>query len=245
MPTDAARKLELNLPQPTTTTNTWTRVLTASQMKALLRSGMKQRDTVILAAPKVTTLDRRETQITAVEIKTILDSIKQEALTPPGVQSTNGIQAQPFVTSQLSLGPTLDVVPSVAPDNSTIHLTATVKMTEFLGYGTTPRNKKKTRVWIDGKKHEVLTPLPTYFTREMQASFDVRDGQTLVLGNPTITAVSRQPNGLSVTNSLPEDGGKRLLIFITPTIIDPAGNPIHAAGKEPVLVDQYRGQSVK
>src|SRR5690349_8429223 len=120
MPTDAARKLELNLPQPTTTTNTWTRVLTASQMKALLRSGMKQRDTVILAAPKVTTLDRRETQITAVEIKTILDSIKQEALTPPGVQSTNGIQAQPFVTSQLSLGPTLDVVPSVAPDNSTI-----------------------------------------------------------------------------------------------------------------------------
>jgi len=43
----------------------------------------------------------------------------------------------------------------------------------------------------------------------------------------------QQSNGQSVTNAIPEDLGKRLLVFMTPTIIDPAGNPIHTSGNEP------------
>src|SRR5439155_18276039 len=38
MPTDAARKLGLDLPPPNATTNSWTRVLTAAQMRTLLRA---------------------------------------------------------------------------------------------------------------------------------------------------------------------------------------------------------------
>ena len=66
----------------------------------------------------------------------------------------------------------------------------------------------------------------------MQASAAVYDGQTLVLGGPTVTQVLQQSNSQSVTNAIPEDPGKRLLVFITATLIDPAGNPIHTSGHE-------------
>jgi hypothetical protein len=47
-----------------------------------------------------------------------------------------------------------------------------------------------------------------------------------------------------VANAVPEDAGKRLLVFITPTIIDPAGNPIHVSGKEPFPADTPPPQQV-
>jgi hypothetical protein len=56
----------------------------------------------------------------------------------------------------------------------------------------------------------------------MQAAVEVYDGQTLVLANPQMTVVSKQSTGESVTNAVPEDPGQRRLVFITPTIIDPA-----------------------
>ena len=53
------------------------------------------------------------------------------------------------------------------------------------------------------------------------------------MANPRVTIVSKQPTGEAVTNAVPEDAGKRLLVFITPIIIDPAGNPIHASDNAP------------
>jgi hypothetical protein len=49
----------------------------------------------------------------------------------------------------------------------------------------------------------------------------VPDGHTLALGIPM------NPAGEPVEK--PGDGRKRLVLFITPTLIDPAGNPVHAS----------------
>ena len=76
-------------------------------------------------------------------------------------------------------------------------------------------------------------PRASIRARLMQASIDVYDGQTLALANPQVTVISRQPGGESVTNTIPEGAGKRLIVFLTPTIIDSAGNPIHTPGNEP------------
>jgi type II secretory pathway component HofQ len=82
-------------------------------------------------------------------------------------------------------------------------------------------------VWVDGKEQKIVLPLPITRTRQMQTTVAVPDGQTLVLGNPIQTVVRKQPNGQSVTSTSPENIEKRLLVFVTPTVIDPAGNPIH------------------
>ena len=151
--------------------------------------------------------------------------------------STNGTQGQPFLTSGISCGPTLNLTPTVATDGYTIHLLATPIVTEFVGYDTTLDGARKKSVWIDGKRKNVAVPLPGLRTRRMQAAADVYDGQTLLLANPQATLISKQLTGQSVTNTIPEDAAKRLLVFITPIITDPAGNPIHAPGKEPFSAD--------
>src|SRR5439155_20304353 len=99
--------------------------------------------------------------------------------------------------------------------------------------------------WVDAEERESVVPLPIFRTRKMAASADVYDGQTLVLGNPMVTVVSQQHDGQSTANAIPEAAGKRLLVFITPTLIDPAGNPIHARGLEPFPPDRIPAQLSK
>ena len=168
----------------------------------------------------------------------IVTGIDPKALAPPGVQSTESDPAQPYLTSQVPCGPALDVVPTVGGDGYTIRLAALPQVTEFLRYDTTLDGAKETRVWVDGRQQQLPLPRPITRRRSMHAAVDVYDGQTLVLANPQVTAVSKQPTGESVTNAVPEDAGKRLLAFITATIIDPAGNPIHIPGKEPLPADK-------
>jgi general secretion pathway protein D len=88
------------------------------------------------------------------------------------------------------------------------------------------------------------TILPTFRVRQLVTSVNVYDGQTVVLaglhsegtqtekdkvpvlGDPS--QASRLPHSESSTN-----GRRRLLIFITPTIIDPAGNRVHTDEEMP------------
>ncbi|PYK02778.1 MAG: hypothetical protein DME23_00985, partial [Verrucomicrobia bacterium] len=237
MPTDAARKLGLDLPPPGATSNTWTRVLTAVQMQTFLRSALQQAGADILSAPKITTLSGRQTQIQAVEIKDIVNSINPQAFNPPGVRSTNGVPAQPYLTGQIPVGPTLDMVAYVAADGYTIHLSAIPQVTEVSDAATASQFVPTVVIGAGGAQPGVpITgplPLPIMRTRQMAAGADVYDGQTLVLANPMVIKISQPPGGQSVTNSVPEDSRKRLLVFITPTLIDPAGNPIHTKDNLP------------
>jgi type II secretory pathway component GspD/PulD (secretin) len=245
LPTEAVRQLGFDLPPPDLASNTWTRILTAAQTRAVLHAAGQFAGVDILSAPRITTLSGRQSQIQAVDIRTVVTGIDPKALTPPGVQSTNGVPAQPYFTSQVSSGPTLDVVPSVGADGYTIHLAALPQVTEFLRYDTTLNGAKETRVWVDGRQQQVPLPRPITCHRSMHAAVDIYDGQTLVLANPQVTIVSEQPSGESVTNAVPEDAGKRLLVLITPRIIDPAGNPIHVSGKEPFPTDKPPPQQVR
>ena len=235
----AIQKLGLDVPPPGRSTNNWARVLTAAQMrKLLLHKTLQQEGADVLSAPSVTTLSGRATQIQTVEMKTIVSAAKKEALTPPGIRSTNGIAAQPYLTAQIASGPTLEVTPFAAADGYTIHLDAHPRVTEFLGYDIRLDDAGKQRLWIDGHEESGALPLPRVRTRQLQASLDVYDGQTLVLGNPVVLLTAQQPDGQSVTNRLSEDPGKRLLVFVTPRLIDPAGQPIHSRGNEPFRVDE-------
>ena len=215
-------------------------------MQTVLRAARQVAGADILADPKVTTLSGRQTQITAVEIKTIVNGVKPEALTSPGAQSTNGVTAQPYVTGQIPVGPTLDLVPYVAADGYTIHLSPIAQVTEVLDALTASQFVPTVIIGAGGAQPGApitgQLPLPIFRTRKMATSADVYDGQTLVLGNPMVTMVSQQHDGQSTTNAIPEVAGKRLLVFITSTIIDPAGNPIHAPGNEPFPPDRIPSQ---
>jgi type II secretory pathway component GspD/PulD (secretin) len=237
MPTETAGELGLDLPPPDAASETWTRILTAAQTRTVLRKAEQLQAVTILSAPKITTLSGRQTQIQVSDVNNIAKS-RAETLTPPGLQSNNRLTARPELASEVQPGQTLDVLPLVDADGCTIRLSALSQATELLRYDNTPDGVIQTRLKAAAKDREARLSLSIIralilLTRRMQAVIDVYDGQTLVLGKPKVTFTFQQPDGEPVGFAFPEDTGKRLVVFITPTIIDPAGNPIHTPGKEP------------
>jgi type II secretory pathway component GspD/PulD (secretin) len=231
LPSDAAAKLGLDLPLVTARSNNWTRVLTAEQMSKALTAAEQLNGVDVLTAPKVTTLSGRQTQIQITEIQTIVSGIKPEAFSGEGIRSSNGVEAQPMITSQVPVGPILNLIPRVGDDGYTIRLFAVPTCEEFLGYDTNEADEVQIRV--DGKEEKVVMPMPRFRKRLMHASAAVYDGQTLVLGCPTRTLITKRRDGTSERTSIAEEPDKRLLVFVTATIIDPAGNRVHAPGNLP------------
>jgi len=243
MPTETAGDLGLDLPSSSRTSKTWTRVLTAAQARAVLHAAKQRAGVDILSAPKITTLSGRQAQIQVSDVDNVVKGLRAEPLTPPGLQSTNRVAAEADLASAVRPGLTLDVLAHVRPDGYTIQLSAQSQTAELLRYDNTPDGVLKTRLKAGDKNRAVGVPLmriqsQILRTRRMEAAIDVYDGQTLVLANPKVTFTSVQGIGELVTDAVPEDAGKRLLVFITPTMIDPAGNPIHMLGKEPFPADK-------
>jgi general secretion pathway protein D len=113
---------------------------------------------------------------------------------------------------------------------------------EFLGYAEGQTNR--VTVYVNGKRKQVSAPQPRFRMAQMSSAVNVRDGETLVLGGLISERILTMKDGVPVLGDLPLLGRlfrseskntqkRNLLVFITPTIIDPAGNRVHAAEKTP------------
>ena len=52
-----------------------------------------------------------------------------------------------------------------------------------------------------------------------------------MLGNLPTTEIAKQPNGEFLTTDVTGNNTNFLFVFVTPTIIDPAGNRVNPAGR--------------
>ncbi len=230
----------------------FTGILTDPQFRVVIRA-LEQRDGAeALSDSQVTTMSGRQTQIQAVDIQYIAvqQNVNQTATgggAAGAVGATGGGVGQIGTTivpttTAVPLGPTLDVVPYVSADGYTIQMTIIPSVLEFLGYddpgqfgiqaqsagGTTGASQPLTAV----------LPLPHFRLRQVTTSAIVWDGQTIVLGGLITEAVTKQKDKVPVLGDLPFIGRlfrnesnvskkRNLVIFTTPKIIDPAGNPLH------------------
>ena len=87
-------------------------------------------------------------------------------------------------------------------------------------------------------------PLPHFRVRQVVTSANVWDGQTVVLGGLITEDVTKLKDKVPVLGDLPLVGRlfrsessstakKNLMIFVTPTIIDAAGNRLHSEDEMP------------
>jgi general secretion pathway protein D len=172
-----------------------------------------------------------------VDVITVVTGINKRALTPPGITVTNGEEGSLYVTEKMEFGPVLDVIPSVLGDGYTIELTVIPTVPEFLGYEENRTNR--VAVYVNGKKKWVTPPRPILRAGQMAAVVRVWDGQTIVLGGLLSETVTTIKDQVPMLGDLPLLGGlfrsesktiqkKNLLVFVTPTLIDPAGNRVHS-----------------
>ena len=164
--------------------------------------------------------------VTAVQAQVINNPVQPSAITP---------QQQ-----QVEVGPVLDVVPYVLSDGVTINLTLIPSLTEFAGYENPPA--------IPGinvaNVVQVPTILPTFIVRQVVTTVNIWDNQTIVLGGLISSTVQSTSDKIPMLGDLPMVGRlfqsqsktsmkKNLMIFVTATIVDPAGNRVHSDDELP------------
>lgn len=235
---------------------TFTGILTDPQFRVVLKA-LENRDGIdLLNEGQVTTLSGRQAQIQVSEVKTIVTGIDNQQGNQGGTTSSTGggtvnqAAAATFVqptTSPVPLGPVIDVLPTVSADGYTIQMTIIPTLTEFVGYDlATAATFVPTAITGTGQSINSVLPLPIFRVRQLTTSCSVWDGQTIVLGGLISDNVVKIKDKVPFLGDLPLMGKlftsessqttkKNLVIFVTPRIIDPAGNPAHLDEEMPFL----------
>lgn len=238
---------------------TVTGILTDPQFRVVIRALEQRQGVDLLSAPKITTMSHRQAQIKVVDVRYIVIDLdlSQTSSGGTGVQTTQptagtgggvvGSTIQP-ITQPFELGPVLDVLPSVSADGYTIQMTIIPTLKEFIGYDTETAALFSAQAQsvggAVGNPLTTTTPLPIFRLRTVVTSAIVWDGQTIVLGGLIAENVTKIKDKVPLLGDLPLVGRlfrsessstkkKNLLIFVTPTIIDPAGNRVHTEAEMP------------
>jgi len=237
---------------------TITGILTDPQFRLVIRALENRQGVDLLSAPKITTLSGRQAQIKVVDIKYIVTDLEIDqtgtgygggyggGVTVGGGGGVVGSMVYP-ITEAYEIGPVLDVIPSVSADGYTIQLTLIPTLKEFLGYDDPGQFVAQVQSVSSTSAATPLvepTPLPKFRLRQVVTTAVVWDGQTVVLGGLISEDVTKIKNKVPALGDLPLIGRlfrfesaaskkKNLLIFVTPTIIDPAGNRLHSEDEMP------------
>jgi type II secretory pathway component GspD/PulD (secretin)/beta-lactamase regulating signal transducer with metallopeptidase domain len=225
-------------------------ILTDPQFRMVIHALEQRSGAELVGQPEVTTSSGRQVQCKTTEIHNIA-KINAQALTPPGVARTNDDESALYVTEPMEFGVVLDATPTVLEDGYTIRMPLLGTVQEFLGYED-PRTNR-VAVYVSGKQKWATPPTPSVRTQQMSSTVNVYDGQTLVLEGLVSEDIIAFKDKVPVLGDLPLVGRlfrsesknaqkRNLLIFVTPTIIDPTGNRVHSPDKNPSSPNEIPAQ---
>jgi hypothetical protein len=203
-------------------------ILTDKNFRTVLRNLEARSEVETLAEPEVVTTSGRQTQMRATLVQSMVTNfVFQETKTNSFILPQTGA---------IETGPVLDEVATVLPDGYTIDLKTTASLTEFLGYD----NTTNTTTVYNSKGEEIDLPqvLPKFRQHQASAHLQLQDGQTVVLGKlEDHSTIGGVPPGGVMIGPKPDVIDKQLLVFITVSIVDPAGNRIHSDEELPFAKD--------
>jgi type II secretory pathway component GspD/PulD (secretin) len=196
-------------------------LLTAPQTKVFLKALESNSDVDLVSEASVTTLSGRQTLIEVLPDSSELAMTNRQPFLDLGrIENSGSLQTNPP-----PVGVQLEISPSAHADYSTIQLLGKAVATEFLGFDA-PETPRRMDTHLDLQGDTVVNgsrpgqlPLPRFRARTLTFNNTVYDGQTLVL--------SRIPADAAKSKDVAGQTKKTLLVLITPTLIDPAGNRIN------------------
>ena len=247
-----------------------TGILTDPQFRVVIRALEQRKGANLLSAPKITTLSARQAQIKAVRVQYIVtaNDVGQTSsgggggaagstTVSSGGGGTVGSTIAP-TTDVFELGPVLDVVPYVSADGYTIQMTIIPTIKDFEGYDLESAKLFTAQAQSVGTSAgaplTAITPLPIFRLRQVVTSAIVWDGQTVMLGGMLLDLTQKFKDKVPLLGDLPfigrlfrSEGSQTkktsLVIFVTPTIIDPAGNRIHSDDDLPFAQNSIPAQA--
>jgi general secretion pathway protein D len=138
----------------------------------------------------------------------------------------------------------------VLSDGYTINLALIPSDTEFGGYDQLNLPQVAGTLNVV----ELPTVLPKFTVRQLVTTVNVWDGQTVVLGGLITSSVQSTKDSVPVVGDIPLLGRlfqseskvtkkDNLMIFVTSTIVDPAGNRVHSDDELPFAQSSVPVQS--
>jgi Flp pilus assembly secretin CpaC/tetratricopeptide (TPR) repeat protein len=232
---------------------TFTGILTDPQFRMVL-SAMDQKEGVdVLSAPHIITVSGRPATLNVQDTRYIVTGVTP-AFTPGSFGGGGAGAMMPNVTTG-QFGPDFQAVPYVSSDMYTIEMQVQPTFTEFLGYEDTTF---EATAFAGGNTVTQPIALPRFRTRTLNVDCVVWDGYTLALGGLIAETVLTNKDKVPFLGDIPFLGGlfrgestqrkkKNMAIYVTTTIIDPAGNPVNTEETLPFMrqpdgeVPNFRG----
>jgi beta-lactamase regulating signal transducer with metallopeptidase domain/type II secretory pathway component GspD/PulD (secretin) len=222
----------------------FTGIMTGDNVEVALKSLESRPGFEELAEPEVTTTSGRQTEMRATKSITVVTNF---AFIHGLNSQSDSITPQ---TTKLEFGPVVDVFPNVLADGFTIDLRTAVSVTELLGYD---RATNTIPVWNELGEQVYLPKIsPSFAVRKTSANIKLRDGQTVVMGGMKARfydggkEVGAEPDYFKktpATGARPNEQDKELLVFVTVTLVDPAGNRIHSDDEVPFAKNSVPAQN--
>ena len=242
---------------------TFTGILTDPNFRVAIHALEQRSGTETLGEPEVTTTSGRQTQMRATKIINVITGFGFDNGTgangataatvggTTGGTTVNQAGAASITpdTQQVETGPILDVVPYVLSDGYTISMALIPSDTEFGGYDTISATEipgYNPGAALAGIANGTTLPvaLPDFTVRQVVTTVNVWDNQTVVLGGLITSTVQSTKDKVPFLGDLPGVGRlfqsqskteqkDNLMVFVTPTIVDPAGNRVHSDDELP------------
>jgi general secretion pathway protein D len=233
---------------------TITGIMTDPNFRVVLHALEQRNGYEELNEPEVTVISGRQTQMKATDIEYILTGFEFDSgVNAPTPTTSTGTTIQSAAnsaitpdTEQFEIGPTLDVVPVVLSDGYTINLTLIPELLEFDQYDTVPTVPGYTpaAATSSGGVSSLPTVLPHFTVRDVVTTVNIWDNQTVALGGLIASTIQSTKDKVPLLGDIPLLGRlfqsqskttqkKNLTIFVTATIIDPAGNRVHSDDELP------------
>jgi beta-lactamase regulating signal transducer with metallopeptidase domain len=225
-PVGAIERLRQSFTDAEMTNGMFRSILTRSNTSAILHTLASQPEFQDLGEPEITVISGRQTQMSVTEYVPVAVA--------GGVDGSTGRPQTEF--SSVRTGPAIDVVPYVLADGYTINLALIPSDTGLDGR------------WrpVPGNSNVVELPvvLPKFTTRQFVSTANVWDSQTVVLGGLSSSMVYAMKDKVPIAGDLPwvgkyfqsqsgQTNQNELLIFVTATIVDPAGSRVHTEEELP------------
>ena len=179
-------------------------VLIDPNFRVVLHALQQRSGVETLAEPEVVTTTGRQTQMRATEFQAVITNYV--------LLETNNAYTIAPQNGMIELGSFLDVTPNVLSDGYTIELPVITSAAKFMGYA--PATNTTPAYTSNGQEVDLPTVSPQFDIRRATNSVNLLDNQTLVF---TLNDNSASPGATD----------KATVVFVTVTIVDPAGNRAH------------------
>ena len=218
---------------------TFTGIMTDPQFRMVLNAISQQEGAELLSAPRILAISGQQQTISVQDQRNIVTGVVP-TFTPGaggggfgGAGGAGGGTVAPMM-QPMQMGPQLDVLPYVNSDGFTIEMSLAPQITEFLGY---EESTFEAAVFAaGGNVVRSAVPMPRIRTRSLNVSCVVWDQTVLALGGLISENVQTTRDKVPFLGDAPFIGRffrgkgrnskkKNMVIYVKPTIIDPAGQP--------------------